>query len=141
MPHQSKSEKNGESKDVALDVSPWRTLFRLASPFRARILIIIWLVALSTAATLIEPLIYRVAINDVAGLFVRKAQEETEQQEEETSAVQATDLTGAYLQQVAHQIPKPHVTPEHKAQTHEKNTRRHAPYIEPHSRACFTAHT
>jgi len=141
MPHQSKSERNGESKDVASDVSPWRTLFRLASPFRARILIIIWLVALSTAATLIEPLIYRVAINDVAGLFVRKAQEETAQQEVEASAVQATDSTGAYLQQVAHQIPKPHVTPEHKAQTHEKNTRRHAPYIEPHRRGHVSPRT
>ena len=141
MPHQSKSGRNGESKDAEVEAGPWRTLFRLAQPFRARILIIIGLVALSTGATLIEPLIYRVAINDVAGLFVRKAQEQTEQQEEETSAAQATELTGAYLQQVTYQITKPHVTPEHKAQTHRKNTRHQAQNIEPHRRGHVSPRT
>src|SRR6185312_10584151 len=83
MSHQSQSEKNDESKEAEVQVSPWRTLFTLARPFRFRILIIILLAALSTAASLIEPLIYRVAVNDVAGLFVRKAQEETELPEDE----------------------------------------------------------
>jgi hypothetical protein len=39
MPHQSKSGRNGESKDAVVEAGPWRTLFRLARPFRARILI------------------------------------------------------------------------------------------------------
>src|SRR6267378_1162122 len=141
MPHQSKSGRNGESKDAEVEAGPWRTLIRLAHPFRTRILIIIGLVALSTGATLIEPLIYRVAINDVAGLFVRKAQEQTEQQEEETSAVQATELTGPYLQQVAYQITKPHVTPDHKVHRREKNTRHHAQYVEPHRRGHVSPRT
>jgi ATP-binding cassette, subfamily B, bacterial len=141
MPQQSKSEKNGESKDVAVEVSPWRTLFRLANPFRARILIIICLVALSTGATLVEPLIYRVAVNDVAGLFVRKAQEQTEQQEDESGAAQATDLTGAYLQQVTYQIKKPQVAPAHKAQPHENKTKHHGHYIEPHRRGHVSPRT
>lgn len=36
----------------------------------------ILLAALSTSADLVEPLIYRVAVNDVAGLFVQRAREE-----------------------------------------------------------------
>lgn len=104
-------EKNGEGKDAGVEVSPWRTLFRLARPFRARILIIILLAALSTGATLIEPLIYRVAVNDVSGLFVRKAQEQNEQHEEAGSPKHeltpgdvvmfvacATDLNRSYWQ-------------------------------------------
>ena len=51
MRRQSESAKNGKSNDTGVDVSPWRTLFRLARPLRARILIIICLEALSTGAT------------------------------------------------------------------------------------------
>src|SRR5882724_3417939 len=101
MSTQSSSEKNGEGKEAGVEVSPWRTLFRLARPFRARILIIILLAALSTAATLIEPLIYRVAVNDVAGLFVRKAQEETEQPEADISQLQEPESAVTQFQQVA----------------------------------------
>src|SRR6267142_5204838 len=126
MPHQSKSGRNGESKDAEVEAGPWRTLIRLAHPFRTRILIIIGLVALSTGATLIEPLIYRVAVNDVAGLFVRKAQEQTEQPEEEISSLQETASPGSQFQQVTYQIKEPRVTPDHKAQPHKKNTKHHA---------------
>ena len=74
------AKRNGQSTATAKELSPWRTLFRLAYPFRTRILVIIVLAALSTAATLIEPLIYRVAVNDVAGLFVSQAQQEKSEQ-------------------------------------------------------------
>ena len=43
---------------------------RLARPYQRRFLLIGLLALLGTAAELAQPLIYRVAINDVAGLFV-----------------------------------------------------------------------
>ena len=110
MSHQSESEGNDESKDAGVDVSPWRTLFRLARPLRARILIIIFLAALSTGATLIEPLVYRVAVNDVAGLFVCKAQEQTDVQYEEISALTDSKPPNADVWPVAYQIKQDHVT-------------------------------
>src|ERR1700712_1678056 len=42
---------------------------------RRKFLWVVTLGLLSTGASLIEPLIYREAINDVAGLFVRQAKE------------------------------------------------------------------
>src|SRR5258705_8396396 len=129
-----KSENNHESKDLPVESNPWRTLFRLATPFRVRILIVIGLAALSTAPTLIEPLIYRVAVNDVAGLFVRKAQEQTGQEVDEVGSLQEAEPPAAQFQQIAIQIRAPHVTPHHKVQPHEKNSRHHAQYLEPHRR-------
>lgn len=51
-----------------------RALLQLAQPFRRNFIIIALLALLGTAADLIQPLIYRVAINDVAGLFVHSPQ-------------------------------------------------------------------
>ncbi len=48
----------------------FRALLRLARPYKKRFLIIGVLGLLGTSADLLQPLIYRVAINDVAGLFV-----------------------------------------------------------------------
>ncbi len=47
-----------------------RALLQLARPFKTRFIVIALLAFLATAADLTQPLIYRVAINDVAGLFV-----------------------------------------------------------------------
>jgi len=47
-----------------------RALLRLARPHRNRFLLVAVLALLGTGAGLLQPLIYRVAINDVAGLFV-----------------------------------------------------------------------
>ncbi len=63
-------KRNEESTVDEVTPSPWRTLFRFADPFRIRSLVIILLVALSTTATLIEPLIYRVAVT-TADLLLR----------------------------------------------------------------------
>lgn len=54
---------------------PWRALIRLAAPYRGRFVVIGLLAALATAADLVEPLIYRTAINDVTGVFVQRAAE------------------------------------------------------------------
>ena len=48
----------------------WSALLRLARPYRRQFALIATLALLTTAADLIEPLIYRFAVNDIAGLFV-----------------------------------------------------------------------
>ncbi len=50
----------------------FRALLGLARPFWKRFLIIAALALLATGADLLQPLIYRTAINDVAGLFVER---------------------------------------------------------------------
>ena len=56
--------------------SAFRHLLGLAHPYRGRFLVIALLALLGAAADLVEPLIYRAAVNDVAGLFVSRAGEE-----------------------------------------------------------------
>jgi len=55
----------------------WRNIFRIIVPHRRKFFIVVFIGLLSTGANLIEPLVYREAINDVAGLFVQKAKDET----------------------------------------------------------------
>ncbi len=50
--------------------SVWGHIFRLIVPHKKRFLGVVVIGLLGTGANLIEPLIYREAINDVAGLFV-----------------------------------------------------------------------
>jgi len=47
-----------------------QALLRLARPYKTRFAVIVTLAVLATGADLLQPLIYRTAINDVAGLFV-----------------------------------------------------------------------
>src|SRR5438045_2969904 len=61
--------------DFPTGSSTWRTLFRLATPYRRQFIVITLLALLGTTAELVEPLIYRTAINDVAGVFVQRAAE------------------------------------------------------------------
>jgi len=51
----------------------WENIFRLIIPYRKKFVWVVILGLLSTGASLVEPLIYRTAINDVAGIFVRQA--------------------------------------------------------------------
>src|SRR6266404_4994489 len=53
-----------------------RALIELARPYRKSFLVVGILALLATGADLLQPLIYRIAINDVAGLFV-VAEDET----------------------------------------------------------------
>ena len=117
-----------------LTLSPWRTLFRLAYPFRKRILVIILLAALSTAATLIEPLIYRVAVNDVAGLFVSQAQSEHPEQGEDGSPSDAADARPVHTERPAYYVEDRPEIPKHRAKPPQKNPRPHAGHLEPHRR-------
>src|SRR5712692_8668992 len=50
--------------------STLRAVVQLARPYKKRFIVIALLALLGTAADLLQPLIYRIAINDVAGLFV-----------------------------------------------------------------------
>ena len=58
-----------------IEKAVWKNIFRLILPYRKKFLWVVTLGLLSTGVGLIEPLIYREAINDVAGLFVRQARE------------------------------------------------------------------
>ncbi len=48
----------------------WRNLVDLAWPHRRRFALVALLALLATSTDLLEPLIYRAAVNDIAGLFV-----------------------------------------------------------------------
>jgi ABC-type multidrug transport system fused ATPase/permease subunit len=50
--------------------SGWRTVAALARPYRRQFLVVALLALLATATDLVAPLIYREAVNDIAGLFV-----------------------------------------------------------------------
>ena len=56
-----------------------QTLLRLAKNHKSQFVIVSLFALLATAADLLQPLVYRRAINDVAGLFVEPTQEETEE--------------------------------------------------------------
>jgi len=101
----------------------------LARPFRARAFVIVCLAALSTAASLVEPLIYRVAVNDVAGLFVGKAQEKTERPEDELDSVRQTGMPEAGLIRAAYQTGEGRAAPRHEP---ARKRRHHERYEEPH---------
>lgn len=51
----------------------WSHLFQLIAPHRGRFILAVSIALLSTGANLVEPLVYREAINDIAGLFVKQA--------------------------------------------------------------------
>jgi ATP-binding cassette, subfamily B, bacterial len=53
----------------------WKSIFALIIPFKKQFLWVVFLSLLGTGTSLIEPLIYREAINDVAGVFVGQARD------------------------------------------------------------------
>ena len=54
--------------------SPWRSLLGLAAPYRGRLVLVAALALLGTAAEIAQPLVYRIAVNVVAGVFVERAE-------------------------------------------------------------------
>lgn len=67
---------SGTTISTAKEISTWRVFLRLARPYQGRFLLVALLAFLGTAAELAEPLIYRIAVNDVAGVFVQRAAEQ-----------------------------------------------------------------
>jgi ABC-type multidrug transport system fused ATPase/permease subunit len=51
----------------------WLSIYRLVEPYKKTLLLVFAISLLSTGISLVEPLIYREAVNDIAGLFVQKA--------------------------------------------------------------------
>ena len=51
----------------------WQNIYRLVKPYKKKLLAVFTISMLATAVTLVEPLIYREAVNDIAGLYVQKA--------------------------------------------------------------------
>ncbi|HEV8514153.1 MAG TPA: ABC transporter ATP-binding protein [Cyclobacteriaceae bacterium] len=75
-------------------MSVWKNIFQLIVPRWRKFVLIVFIGLLATGANLVEPLIYREAINDVAGLFIQKAKDETRQQyqaDADTAQVEADD--------------------------------------------------
>ena len=54
-----------------------KRILKLMLPYKRTLTVLIILSILSTANNLIEPLVYREAVNDIAGLFVKQAKDET----------------------------------------------------------------
>src|ERR1700760_4008478 len=65
--------KRKPAMNASVKKTVWENIYRLIIPYRKKFLWVVALGLLSTGASLVEPLIYREAINDVAGLFVRQA--------------------------------------------------------------------
>lgn len=56
--------------------SVWKNIYRLILPHKKRFTAVVIIGLLSTGVGLLEPLIYREAVNDVAGLFVKQAKDD-----------------------------------------------------------------
>jgi ABC-type multidrug transport system fused ATPase/permease subunit len=89
-------------KDFKKEV--WKHLFRMILPHRKKFLWVVTLGLLSTGASLVEPLIYREAINDVAGLFVKQARENAQKDLGLDPA--ETDSIGAMIEEEAPVVKK-----------------------------------
>src|ERR1035438_10191654 len=62
-------------RHAADNLGTWKVLLQLARPYQKRFVVIALLALLGVGADLLQPLIYRAAINDVAGLFVDRVAE------------------------------------------------------------------
>src|SRR6516164_7705986 len=94
------------ANDPGTNRTVWNNLYRLVLPHKKTFLWVVTLCLLSTGANLIEPLIYREAINDVAGLFINQAKEDTKKEMgvppgEEEVAVTDTNFRKKPLQKSA----------------------------------------
>jgi len=58
----------------------WRNIIRLIQPYKKGLLTVFIISLLSTGVTLIEPLIYREAVNDISGLFVQRARNDVKRE-------------------------------------------------------------
>src|SRR5882672_5472435 len=85
-------------------MTTWRVFFRFARPYRGQFTVVALLAFLGTAAELTEPLIYRIAVNDVAGVFVRRATEQPRDPNSPTPHV-AVDLFSRILPTSSHILP------------------------------------
>jgi ATP-binding cassette, subfamily B, bacterial len=63
----------------------WKGILRLMLPHKRSFVVLITLSLLSTANNLVEPLVYREAVNDIAGTFVQQAKDDTKKEIEDSA--------------------------------------------------------
>lgn len=54
----------------------WEHIYRLVKPYKRKLTLVFVISLLATGITLFEPLIYREAVNDIAGLFIQQARDD-----------------------------------------------------------------
>ena len=100
-------------------------LYKLVAPHRGRVLIVAFITLLSTGAGLVEPLIYREAINDIAGLFVKHANDKAKVEAGEELETGDSPLEDFLRQKIQAAHASSHPLPAPTRKTHEKKP--HAP--------------
>jgi len=103
----------------------WLSIYRLVKPYKTRLLVVFVISLISTAITLVEPLIYREAVNDIAGLFVQKARNEVKTEmgferetEEEPAAGLFKDKSSSEKETIRKKTVHPKRVKEAHTQTH-----------------------
>ena len=98
----------GPASETDLDAArPMGSLFKLAMRQRGSFLGILALAGLSSLLLLLQPLLYREAVNDVAGVFVTDSANENSLETVETSLFQAWKSKKPHTRHtVAHRTPK-----------------------------------
>jgi ABC-type multidrug transport system fused ATPase/permease subunit len=98
----------GPAVESDLDaIHPLKSLFNMAKRQRRLFLTILALACFSSLLLLVQPILYRQAINDVAGVFVEKPQDEDAIDKVETSLFRRWGAMKPHtLTQVAHRTPE-----------------------------------
>lgn len=78
-------------------IAIWKNIIGLFFTNKKALALVVFISLLSTGANLVEPLVYREAINDISGLFVQKARDEANQTLADTTAV-SSDSTAVDTQ-------------------------------------------
>lgn len=63
--------------DKSIKKNVWKSIAQLMLPYKKTFGVLIFISLLSTANNLVEPLVYREAVNDIAGTFVQQAKDDT----------------------------------------------------------------
>lgn len=95
-------------------------LYKLVAPHRGRFLVVVFITLLSTGAGLVEPLIYREAINDIAGLFVKRANDKAKVEAGEPIETGDSPLEDFLHQKIQAARGSAKASPEPTKKTHEK---------------------
>lgn len=94
----------------------FQRLYALILPHRGQFLVVVLVTLLSTAIGLVEPLIYREAINDIAGLFVKSANDQAK-----TESGVEVEIGEGTLEEYLHNLIHSHdAQPTPVSKTHEK---------------------
>lgn len=86
----------------------WRSIYRLVKPYKKRLILVFVISLLSTAVTLVVPLVYREAVNDIAGLFVQHARNEAKMEMGLDSETDESPLPNLFEKK--HRVKEPHRT-------------------------------